>query len=62
MKNNVKTSFYAFPLLLVIIVLIANGCQRPRPLAEPGPEPGLFSGKAGEFVFGDRRKKRRKRR
>jgi hypothetical protein len=62
MKINVKTSFRLFPLLLIIVAIVTNGCQRPRPIAEPPPEPGLFSGKAGEFVFGDTRKKRRKRR
>ena len=62
MKINVKTSFYVFPLLLIVIGLITNGCQRPRPLAEPGPEPGLFTGKSGELVFGNKRQKRRKRR
>ena len=62
MKINIKTSFFVFPLLLFIVALVANGCQRPRPLAEPPPEPGLFSGKAGEFVFGNTSKKRRKRR
>jgi hypothetical protein len=62
MKMNIKTSFFIFPLLLFIIVIVTNGCQRPRPIAEAPPEPGLVSGKTGEFVFGDTRKKRRKRR
>jgi hypothetical protein len=62
MKMNIKTSFFIFPLLLFIAAIAINGCQRPRPIAEPPPEPGLFSGKTGEFVFGDTRKKRRKRR
>jgi|GEM_PF-2672141 len=62
MKINIKTSFYVFPLLLTIVAIVTNGCQRPRPLAEPGPTPGIFSGKAGEFVFGDTKKRKRRRR
>ena len=62
MKTKVKTPFCVFTLLIIMIIIVSSGCQRPRPLAEPGPNPGLFSGKAGEFVFGDKKKSRRKRR
>ena len=50
------------PILLIATAIIISGCQRPRPLAEPKPNPGLFTGKSGEWVFGNTRKKRRKRR
>ena len=61
MKYNKKITFYIFPVLLVVVAIVTIGCQRPRPLAEPPPEPGLFSGKAGEFVFGNKRKRRKRR-
>jgi len=48
------------PLLLIVISLVVTGCQRPRPVAEAGPEPGLFTGKSGEFVIiSDKKRKRR---
>jgi hypothetical protein len=63
MNIDIKNSFYVSALLLIMIVLTTSGCQRPRPLAEPLPEPGIFSGKTGEMIiFDDRRKKRRRRR
>jgi len=61
MKINKRNTFNVLPVLLIIIAIVTNGCQRPRPLAEPPPEPGLFTGKAGEFVFGNTRKKRKRR-
>ena len=62
MKINKKISLYVLPILLIATAIIISGCQRPRPLAEPKPNPGLFTGKSGEWVFGNTRKKRRKRR
>lgn len=62
MKTNLKTFSCVLPILMIMILIVTVGCQRPRPLAEPGPNPGLFSGKAGEFVWGNTKKKRRKRR
>ena len=59
--NKRSTTFYLFPVLLIVIAIVKNGCQRPRPLAEPPPEPGLFSGKAGEFVIGGKKKRRKRR-
>jgi len=61
MKINVNVFFRVFPLLLIIVSLVTMGCQRPRPLAEPKPEPGLFSGKSGEFVYGGGKKRRKRR-
>jgi len=48
------------PALLVIIAIALTGCQRPKPLKKDGPEPGLFSGKKGEFViYSTKTRKRR---
>ena len=60
--KNKNTPFSLFPFLLIIISLVIVGCKRPRPLAEPPPEPGLFSGKSGQFEYYNSGKKRRKRR
>jgi hypothetical protein len=60
MKISKTVSLRVFPLLLVIISLAITGCKRPRPVAEPGPEPGLFSGKKGEvIIFSNKKRKRR---
>ena len=49
-----------FPALLIIISLAITGCVKPRPLKKPEAQPGLFSGKSGEFtIYSDKQRKRR---
>jgi len=49
-----------FPALLVIISLAITGCVKPRPLKKKGPDPGLFTGKSGQFtVYTTKKRKRR---
>lgn len=49
-----------FPALLVVVSLVITGCVTPRPMKKKAPEPGLFSGKSGQFViYSDKKRKRR---
>ncbi len=49
-----------FPALLVIISLAIAGCAKPRPIKKKGPEPGLFTGKSGQFVIYTNKKRKRR--
>jgi hypothetical protein len=38
-------------MVLVVMSVSLGACERPRPVAEKKPEPGLFSGKKGEITI-----------
>jgi len=54
--------FRACSLWLVIVSLVLGGCnfKRPRPLAKEKASPGLFSGKSGEIIIYDTKKRKRR--